>query len=440
MTEAAPKRRLRCAIYTRKSSEEGLDMEFNSLDAQRESCEAYIASQRAEGWACMREHYDDGGFSGGTLDRPGLKTLIEDIEDGLVDVVVVYKIDRLSRSLMDFSRLVEVFDKHGVTFISITQSFNTTTSMGRLTLNILLSFAQFEREVTGERIRDKFAASRAKGMWMGGFVPMGYDVVSRKLVINEAEAATVRHMFRRFVELGSATTLTRELVANHVLNKRGKPVDKGFLYKLFRNRLYLGEAVHKGTSYPGEHQSIIDQPLWDQVHAILQESPRQRAANTRAQTPALLKGLMFTDSGVAMTPTATKKGSRHYRYYTSMDAIRNRAGEGTDGFVRLNAGMVENTVIQQIRELLRTPEVVTRAVASAKAKDPLADESDVVTALANFDNLWESLFPSEQARIARILINRVTVSPQGLTVDLRTEGLESIIRDMLAPRQLQQAA
>ena len=267
MTEAAPKRRLRCAIYTRKSSEEGLDMEFNSLDAQRESCEAYIASQRAEGWACMREHYDDGGFSGGTLDRPGLKTLIEDIEDGLVDVVVVYKIDRLSRSLMDFSRLVEVFDKHGVTFISITQSFNTTTSMGRLTLNILLSFAQFEREVTGERIRDKFAASRAKGMWMGGFVPMGYDVVDRKLVVNEAEAAMVRHMFQRFVELGSATTLTRELVANHVLNKRGKPVDKGFLYKLLRNRLYLGEVVHKGTSYPGEHQAIIDQPLWDQVHA-----------------------------------------------------------------------------------------------------------------------------------------------------------------------------
>lgn len=415
-------------------------MEFNSLDAQRESCEAYIASQRAEGWACMREHYDDGGFSGGTLDRPGLKTLIEDIEDGLVDVVVVYKIDRLSRSLMDFSRLVEVFDKHGVTFISITQSFNTTTSMGRLTLNILLSFAQFEREVTGERIRDKFAASRAKGMWMGGFVPMGYDVVSRKLVVNEAEAAMVRHMFQRFVELGSATLLTRELVAKGTLNKRGKPVDKGFLYKLFRNRLYLGEAVHKGTSYPGEHHGIITLELWDQVQSILQESPRQRAASTRTQTPALLKGLIFTANGVAMTPTATKKGSRHYRYYTSMDAIRNRAGEGTDGFVRLNAGMVEGAVIQHIRELLRSPEVVTRAVASAKAKDPEADETDVVTALANFDKLWESLFPAEQARTARILINRVTVSQQGLTVDLRTEGLGSVIRDMLAPRQQDMAA
>jgi DNA invertase Pin-like site-specific DNA recombinase len=440
MTEAAPKRRLRCAIYTRKSSEEGLDMEFNSLDAQRESCEAYIASQRAEGWACMREHYDDGGFSGGTLDRPGLKTLIEDIEDGLVDVVVVYKIDRLSRSLMDFSRLVEVFDKHGVTFISITQSFNTTTSMGRLTLNILLSFAQFEREVTGERIRDKFAASRAKGMWMGGFVPMGYDVIDRKLVVNEAEAAIVRHMFQRFVELGSATLLTRELVAKGTLNKRGKPVDKGFLYKLFRNRLYLGEAVHKGTSYPGEHHGIITLELWDQVQSILQESPRQRAANTRTQTPALLKGLIFTANGVAMTPTATKKGSRQYRYYTSMDAIRNRAGEGTDGFVRLNAGMVEGAVIQHIRELLRSPEVMARAVASAKAKDPEADESDVVTALANFDKLWETLFPAEQARTARILINRVTVSQQGLTVDLRTEGLGSVIRDMLAPRQQNMAA
>jgi DNA invertase Pin-like site-specific DNA recombinase len=439
MKEAAPPRRLRCAIYTRKSSEEGLDMEFNSLDAQRESCEAYIASQRAEGWLCMREHYDDGGFSGGTLDRPGLKMLLDDIEAGLVDVVVVYKIDRLSRSLMDFSRLVEVFDKHGVTFISITQSFNTTTSMGRLTLNILLSFAQFEREVTGERIRDKFAASRAKGMWMGGFVPMGYDVVSRKLIINEAEADKVRLMFQRFVKLGSATLLTRELVAAGAVNKRGKPIDKGFLYKLFRNRLYLGEAVHKGTSYPGEHQAIITLELWNQVQSILQESPRQRAANTRAKTPALLKGLIFTATGIAMTPTATNKGSRHYRYYTSMDAIRNRAGEGTDGFVRLNAGMVEGAVIQHIRDLLRAPEIAARAVEAARRSDPDMDEHDVVNALARFDELWESLFPAEQARIARLLIQRVTVSSDGLAVDLRTEGLGSVIREMVAPERRQAA-
>ncbi len=435
MTEITPRRRLRCAVYTRKSSEEGLDMEFNSLDAQRESGEAYVASQRAEGWVLMRERYDDGGFSGGTLDRPGLKNLIEDIEAGLVDVIVVYKIDRLSRSLMDFAKLVEVFDRHGVTFVSVTQAFNTTTSMGRLTLNILLSFAQFEREVTGERIRDKFAASRAKGMWMGGHTPMGYDVVARKLIINETEALAIRRMFERFVELGSATTLTRELVAGSTLNKRGRPIDKGFLYKLFRNRVYIGEAVHKGTSYPGEHQAIIPPELWDQVHAILQESPRSRAANTCTQTPALLKGLIFTATGIAMTPTATKKGSRHYRYYTSMDAIRNRAGEGTDGFVRLNAGMVENAVVQHIRSLLRTPEIVARAVETARRTDPDIDEHEVVTALSGFDGLWESLFPAEQARIARLLIERVIVSQQGLTVDLRTEGLGSVIREMVTPKQ-----
>ena len=435
MTEATSRRRLRCAVYTRKSSEEGLDMEFNSLDAQREACEAYITSQKAEGWVPVRDRYDDGGFSGGTLERPGLKNLLADIEAGLVDVIVVYKIDRLSRSLMDFSRLVEVFDKHGVTFVSITQSFNTTTSMGRLTLNILLSFAQFEREVTGERIRDKIAASRRKGMWMGGFVPMGYDVVDRKLIINDAEAATVRHMFQRFVELGSATLLTRELVAAGALNKRGKPIDKGFLYKALNNRVYLGEAVHKGTSYPGEHKAIIDQPLWDKVRSVLAQSPRIRAANTRTQTPALLKGLIFTATGIAMTPTATKKGSRHCRYYTSMDAIRNRAGEGTDGFVRLNAGMVENAVVQHIRSLLRTPEVVARAVETARRTDPDIDEHEVVTALSGFDALWESLFPAEQARIARLLIERVTVSAEGLAVDLRTEGLGSVIRQMVTPKQ-----
>ncbi|WP_164745029.1 recombinase family protein, partial [Alexandriicola marinus] len=303
-----PNRRLRCAIYTRKSTEEGLDMEFNSLDAQREACEAYIASQRSEGWACLRERYDDGGFSGGTLDRPALKQLIADVEDGLVDVIVVYKIDRLSRALMDFSKLVELFDRHGVTFVSVTQSFNTTTSMGRLTLNILLSFAQFEREVTAERIRDKVAASRKKGMWMGGYVPLGYDVADRKLIVNENEAAQVRRIFERFVELGSATMLARELRREGARNKQGTLIDKGYLYRLLKNRVYRGEAVHKGTAYPGEHDAIIDEALWDRAHAILQESPRKRANNTRAQTPALLKGLIFSETGAAMTPTTTKKG------------------------------------------------------------------------------------------------------------------------------------
>ena len=241
-------RKLRCAVYTRKSSEEGLDMEFNSLDAQREACEAYVASQKAEGWLLVPDRYDDGGFSGGTLERPALQRLIADIEAKRVDVVVVYKIDRLSRSLMDFAKLVEVFDRNSVTFVSVTQSFNTTTSMGRLTLNILLSFAQFEREVIGERIRDKFAASRKKGMWMGGFVPLGYDVKDRKLVVNDAEAATVRAIFQRFLRIGSMTKLTVALRSEGMRTKGGRPVDKGYLYRILNNRVYLGEAVHKGIA------------------------------------------------------------------------------------------------------------------------------------------------------------------------------------------------
>ncbi|TDR34825.1 recombinase family protein [Aquamicrobium defluvii] len=333
-------RKLRCAIYTRKSSEEGLEQEFNSLDAQREACEAYIASQRSEGWVLVRDQYDDGGISGGTLERPALKHLLADIEDGLIDVVVVYKIDRLSRSLMDFSKLVEVFDRNGVTFVSVTQSFNTTTSMGRLTLNILLSFAQFEREVTAERIRDKFAASRKKGMWMGGVVPLGYRVESRKLVIEETEAAMVRMIFERFVSVGSATVLAKALAAENMRTRRGKLVDKGVLYKLLNNRVYIGEAMHKGESYPGEHKAIIDRALWDKVHAILQTSPRKRASNTRAQTPALLKGLLFGPDGAAFSPTHTKKGNKLYRYYVSQSVLKRGADACSIG--RVPAAEVES--------------------------------------------------------------------------------------------------
>src|SRR5215470_7358942 len=286
-------RKMRCAVYTRKSSEVGLDMDFNSLDAQRESCEAYVASQKAEGWALVSDHYDDGGFSGGTLERPALKRLLADVQSGKLDVIVVYKIDRLSRSMLDFLNLVELFERHGVTFVSVTQSFNTTTSMGRLTLNILLTFAQFERELIGERIRDKVAASRKKGIWMGGWTPLGYEVRDRKLVIHEQDAERVRWIFRRFVQLKSATLLARELVAAGATNRYGHLLDKGVLYKLLNNRVYLGEAVHKGTSYPGEHEPIVDRALWDQVHGILKVSPRKRAGNARAQSPAILRGLLF---------------------------------------------------------------------------------------------------------------------------------------------------
>jgi DNA invertase Pin-like site-specific DNA recombinase len=425
-------KRSRCAIYTRKSSEEGLDMEFNSLEAQREACEAYVASQKADGWAAIRERYDDGGFSGGTLERPALKQLIADIEAGLIDVIVVYKIDRLSRSLMDFAKLVEVFDRNNVTFVSVTQSFNTTTSMGRLTLNILLSFAQFEREVIGERIRDKFAASRKRGMWMGGFVPMGYDVKDRKLVVNEAEAKTVRMIFERFVALGSASTLARALQAERMLNKRGKRIDKGFIYKLINNRVYLGEAVHKGVSYPGEHDAVITRDLWDAVHAILKESPRKRRAENRSQSEALLKGIIFAANGTAMTPTYTRKGERLYHYYTSMDLIRNRDARSSTGPMRLAAAMVDGAVIAEMRRIIGAPEVAARVIAAQGVDGPPMDERAIIASLRRFDDLWEALFPAEQARIVRLLIDRVTVGPDGMAVDLRNNGIAALIRDLNA--------
>ena len=423
-----PIRKLRCAIYTRKSSEEGLDMEFNSLDAQRDACSAYIASQRSEGWVELANQYDDGGVSGGTLERPALKRLLADIEEDRVDVVVVYKIDRLSRALMDFAKLVEVFDRNNVTFVSVTQSFNTTTSMGRLTLNILLSFAQFEREVIGERIRDKVAASRKRGIWMGGFVPLGYEVRDRKLIINEAEAATVRMIFERFVTVGSATTLARALIAEGVRNRRGRLVDKGFLYKLLNNRVYVGEAVHKGTAYPGEHQPIISRTLWDKVHATLRESPRVRAGRTRASTPALLKGLIFGPTGCAMTPTHTRRGDKLYRYYISQSVIK----RGADGspVSRVPAAEIENAVVDQLRGMLRAPEVIVGTWRSARPEIDGLSEAEVREALEGLDPLWDELFPAEQARIVQLLVERVEVGVAGLKVRLRVQGIARMVQDL----------
>src|SRR5437879_1250816 len=282
-----------CAIYTRKSSEEGLEQEFKSLEAQREACEAFIDSQRHEGWLCLRAAYDDGGFSGATMDRPALQRLLADIAAGRVDTVVVYKIDRLTRSLADFAKIVEILDTRSASFVSVTQQFNTTTSMGRLTLNVVLSFAQFEREVIGERIRDKIAASKRKGMWMGGVPPLGYRVEDRKLVIIDSEAEIVRAIFRRYAELGSVQLLKHELDARGIKSKSwtsasgrpigGKPFSRGALYLMLRNRTYLGEILHKGQSHPGDHSPIIDQPLWDAVHSKLADNTAERSSGTQTR-------------------------------------------------------------------------------------------------------------------------------------------------------------
>ena len=437
-TERPVVRKLRCAVYTRKSTEEGLEMEFNSLDAQREACEDYVASQRAEGWLLVQDRYDDGGFSGGNLDRPALKRLLGDIKAGRVDVVVVYKIDRLSRSLMDFSRLVEVFDRQNVTFVSVTQSFNTTTSMGRLTLNVLLSFAQFEREVIGERIRDKFAASRRKGMWMGGWAPLGYEVRDRKLVVNEEDAKLVRSIFQRFLKTGSATTLARQLIQEGIRNKYGKLIDKGMLYKLLNNPVYIGDAVHKGVSYPGEHVAIVDRKIWDKVKAQLKINPRRRSGAARSQTPSLLRGLIFGPTGAAMSPSHTRKKGRLYRYYVSQTILKQGAADCPIG--RVPAAEIEKIVIDQVRILLRSPEIIVQTWRSARKSINGLTETDVRTALLEFDQLWNELFPAEQVRIIKLLVERVDVGIGGLDIKLRVDGVTSLVGELTSNSTTQQDA
>ena len=432
-----PARKLRCAAYTRKSSEEGLELEFNSLHAQREAALAYIASQKSEGWIALPDHYDDGGISGGTLERPALQRLLRDIETGMVDVVVVYKIDRLSRSLTDFAKLVDVFERHNVTFVSVTQQFNTTTSMGRLTLNILLSFAQFEREVIGERIRDKFAASRKKGMWMGGWPPLGYEVQNRRLVIIEGEAALVRRIFDRFAKTGSALAVARELNAAGEVTKRrqctggsrgGKAWTKGAVYKVLANRVYLGEAVHKGVAYPGEHAAIVDQRAWDKVHAVMGEPAHRRGAATRAQVPALLKGLIFGPNGRLMSPSHTRRRGRIYRYYVAREAIAD--GYDSCAVTSVPAADVEGAVLDHIQKLMAAPEFVARTWAMARREDDEITEREVTVLLADFASVWSELFPAEQARIVQLLVERVDVQADALEVRIRAEGLARLVGEL----------
>jgi DNA invertase Pin-like site-specific DNA recombinase len=346
----------RCAIYTRVSTENGLEQEFNSLHAQREAGQAYTKSQAHEGWKLIRDHYDDGGFSGGSLDRPGLQKLLADIRERQIDIVVVYKVDRLTRSLTDFAKLVELFDAHGVAFVSVTQSFNTTTSMGRLTLNVLLSFAQFEREVTGERIRDKIAASKKKGLWVGGVVPLGYEVKDRKLMVNEEEAATVRLIFSRYRDLGSLSALQRDLREQGIVTRKrtlssgraigGRALTNGPLAHMLRNRMYLGEINHRDKSYRGEHAPIIDPSLFKAIQTKLTENRHERRRR-RQSSNALLIGKLFDDRGNPMTPTyAIKKGVR-YRYYVSCVLNQGRKEEA-GSFPRVAAEAVERIVLDAV--------------------------------------------------------------------------------------------
>jgi site-specific DNA recombinase len=366
----------RCAINTRKSSEEGLEQEFNSFHAQREACEAFIKSQAGEGWRLIKTAYDDGGLSGATMERPALQRLMADINQGLINVVVVYKVDRLTRSLADFVKMVEAFDAHGVSFVSVTQQFNTTTSMGRLTLNVLLSFAQFEREVTGERILDKIAASKRKGMWMGGLVPLGYDVRDLRLVVNQTEAATVREIFRSYLELGCVRLLEEELdrrefrskvrVANNGVRPGGHSFYRGALYTVLRNPIYVGQIRHKGVCHPGEHEAIVERDTWEQAQTLLSaHHPVRGAARATKSAPSPLAARLFDEHGEPLTPSHAVKGTRRYRYYVSRQLIQGKTDKAQRGW-RLPAADIEGIVAGAAVQILNDQKAILDAVQGAE--------------------------------------------------------------------------
>ena len=446
---AATRARKRCAVYCRVSSDERLDQEFNSIDAQKEAGHAYIASQRAEGWISVTDDYDDPGFSGGNTDRPALKRLLADIERGLIDIVVVYKIDRLTRSLADFAKMVELFDQRDVSFSAVTQQINSATSMGRLMLNVLLSFAQFEREVTGERIRDKIAAAKRKGMWMGGVPSIGYDVVNRQLVINEAEAAVVRRIFEEMLTIGSPTQIAANLTAEGITTKAwttqegqtrsGTRIDKKYLHKLLRNRIYLGELSHKGNWYPGAHPPIIDQALWDKVAAVLAKDGHARSVETkiRSRTDALLRGLLYTPSGERMYPTYSNKRGHKYHYYVSKS--ESRFGAPGKSYERLPAPEIEAAVVAQIRTVLTSPESIASVVRHIQRNGAQIDEASTVMAMGRLNDVWDQLFPVERHRIANLMIERIDLvhigEVQGIKVKWRELGWDKLIGEF-APREI----
>jgi len=506
---------VRCAVYTRKSTDENLDSDFNSLDAQREAAESYIRSQRHQGWVVLPERYDDGAYSGGNLERPALQRLLADVHAGRVDAIVVYKIDRLSRSLLDFARLMEDLEQNQVTLVSVTQQFSTSTSMGVLLRNILLSFAQFEREVTAERIRDKIAAEKRRGKYLGGVPPLGYDVdrERKRLVVIEEEAALVRLIFRRYLELRSFVALIRELNTGGHLTKAwttkkgnvrpGRAWNKAHVYRLLNNPTYLGLVKHKDRTYPGLHEAIVEQPVWDEVQAALGESSGPRAKAHGAKKPALLKGIIKCGHcGTSMGVTFTRKNGRTYRYYLCLRANKN--GYDACPVKTVSAGTVEEAVTAQLRAMLRSPEEVgeilqsirkrrtekhgelgrerrrlKREIEQVKTKGTrlLHDELDsangfvreelarlearrieledelrrveweldssgrswpaagsVTAELARLNDMWDNLFPAEQERVVRLLVEEVLVCQDHLEIAIRPDGLFSVAGELMSER------
>lgn len=402
-----------------------MDQSFNSLDAQREACEAYATSQRHEGWVLLPTQYDDGGLSGGSLERPALQRLLSDIRAGKVDLVLVYKVDRLTRSLSDFARIVEVFDEHDASFVSVTQHFNTTTSMGRLTLNMLLSFAQFEREVAGERIRDKIAASKRKGMWMGGSIPLGYQVRDRKLIVDETEAEAVRHVLRTYCELGSVRLLQARLAAEDVTSKSGRRLVHGALSHMLHNRTYRGEVTHKGHVYAGEHTAIVDEALWDPVQSLLAENRVSHISGSNADYPSLLAGLAYDGDGeTRLSPTHAVKAGKRYRYYVSRTLVTATRSSSPDGR-RVPAHDLEQLVIGQVRRFL------TDGAALFAALEPIipsvAERRRVLDQASRLARNWPQLGAAEVRRILLGLLVRVSLHPDRIDLHLRPDHLRQVL-------------
>ncbi len=434
----------RCAIYTRKSSEEGLEQNFNSLDAQREACEAFILSQKHEGWLALADMYDDGGFSGGTLERPALRRLLDDIETGRVDTVVVYKVDRLSRSLSDFAKIVDIFDEMGVSFVSVTQQFNTTTSMGRLTLNMLLSFAQFEREVTGERIRDKIAASKKKGMWMGGVPPLGYDVTDKKLVVNGNESKTVRHIFRRYCKLGSVRALQEDLGHDGIVSKRrvskagkisgGMPLLPGALYQILQNQIYRGLTVHKDQAYPGEHKAVVDDALWEKVQTLLADNKVTRRSQRQAPAISLLAGFIYDGHGERMTPThANKKGAR-YRYYVSHSLIKPKGGKKSTTGRRLPAANIEDLVVGRIKAFLASEGDVFQGVEASV--DDVIEQTALAGQAGELVERWPNLETADKRLILSCLVSRIDVQVETIDIAIWPHRIKDVCQLDIDRRRL----
>ena len=416
----------RCAIYTRKSSEEGLEQDFNSLHAQREACEAFIKSQASEGWKLIRTAYDDGGLSGGTMERPALQHLLADIGEGFIDVVVVYKVDRLTRSLADFAKMVELFDAHGVSFVAVTQQFNTTTSMGRLTLNVLLSFAQFEREVTGERIRDKIAASKKKGMWMGGVPPLGYDIRERRLVINPAEAKKVRHIYERYLELGCVRQLSQELDKKGIVSKvrvsqkgiksGGCRFSRGALYELLANPIYIGQIRHRQERHQGQHEAILPRELWERVQQRLDENAARGRGTSNRSIASPLSGKLFDADGQPLYVQGATKGRRRYRYYVSKSLVNGAARDNRKGW-RLSAPELERALSIAARYVLSD-----RAGLLEVLEKSGIDSPDVRATLESASSLFLRLEKEADAtECMGEVISRAELRADGISVTLRIE-------------------